>query len=294
MCRVVRYDNDDKRESKRRCCAPSSPSLHNRAYKQVRRRAAAVADTVLSVRPPAPSHIRARTLCGSNARRETRETRKRVHDATCRSHVCSEQLGIDYSWTRTRGRLAIRQRVCARQCTPSPCVISDDAQGRPTLSQSPVLWSAPKGAPLGGSTGRTERGERRGLALLRERPSVARTPSYRAILPRLVCNHAAAREDLGPARASRRESAVCHSASCSPPLLKLPRTTTARGQASRARARARLAQAVSGYVNDPQPGVVRELYPWTAMCVRNVDVHVSCSSHVDAQLAAFFIDPRAK
>lgn len=30
------------------------------------------------------------------------------------------------------------------------------------------------------------------------------------------------------------------------------------------------------------------------MCVRNVDVHVSCSSHVNAQLAAFFIDPRAK
>ncbi|KAL0103895.1 hypothetical protein PUN28_017932 [Cardiocondyla obscurior] len=29
------------------------------------------------------------------------------------------------------------------------------------------------------------------------------------------------------------------------------------------------------------------------MCVRNVDVHVSCSSQVDAQLAAFFIDPRA-
>jgi hypothetical protein len=34
--------------------------------------------------------------------------------------------------------------------------------------------------------------------------------------------------------------------------------------------------------------------PRAAMCVRNVDVHVSCSSHVNAQLAAFFIDPRAK
>ena len=34
--------------------------------------------------------------------------------------------------------------------------------------------------------------------------------------------------------------------------------------------------------------------PRTAMCVRNVDVHVSCSSHVDAQFAAFFIDPRAE
>ena len=45
---------------------------------------------------------------------------------------------------------------------------------------------------------------------------------------------------------------------------------------------------------DPQPDVVRDMYPWTAMCVRNVDVHVSCSSQVDAQLAAFFIDPRAK
>lgn len=45
---------------------------------------------------------------------------------------------------------------------------------------------------------------------------------------------------------------------------------------------------------DPQPGVVREQYPRTAMCVRNVDVHVSCSSQVDAQFAAFFIDPRAK
>ena len=32
----------------------------------------------------------------------------------------------------------------------------------------------------------------------------------------------------------------------------------------------------------------------SAMCVRSVDVHVSCSSHSDAQLAAFFIDPRAK
>ncbi len=30
------------------------------------------------------------------------------------------------------------------------------------------------------------------------------------------------------------------------------------------------------------------------MCVQNIDVHVSCSSHGNAQLAAFFIDPRAK
>ncbi|KAL7289480.1 hypothetical protein TKK_0016668 [Trichogramma kaykai] len=43
-----------------------------------------------------------------------------------------------------------------------------------------------------------------------------------------------------------------------------------------------------------QPGVVRERDPWTTMCVRNVDDHVSCSSQVDGQLAAFFIDLRAK
>ena len=49
-----------------------------------------------------------------------------------------------------------------------------------------------------------------------------------------------------------------------------------------------------GNWNDPQPGVVQEQYPRTAICVRIVDVHVSCSSHFDAQFAAFFIDPRAK
>ena len=32
----------------------------------------------------------------------------------------------------------------------------------------------------------------------------------------------------------------------------------------------------------------------SAICVQSVDAHVSCSSHSDAQLAAFFIDPRAK
>jgi hypothetical protein len=48
------------------------------------------------------------------------------------------------------------------------------------------------------------------------------------------------------------------------------------------------------FVTDPQSGVVQDINPRTAMCVRNVDVHVSCSSHVDALFAAFFIDPQAK
>ena len=30
------------------------------------------------------------------------------------------------------------------------------------------------------------------------------------------------------------------------------------------------------------------------MCVRNFDVHVSCSKYFDAQFAAFFIDRRAE
>ena len=34
--------------------------------------------------------------------------------------------------------------------------------------------------------------------------------------------------------------------------------------------------------------------PAPAICVQSVDAHMSCSSHSDAQFAAFFIDPRAK
>ena len=45
--------------------------------------------------------------------------------------------------------------------------------------------------------------------------------------------------------------------------------------------------------HDPQTGVALGRDPRAAMCVRIVDVHVSCSSHEDAQFAASFIDPRA-
>lgn len=46
---------------------------------------------------------------------------------------------------------------------------------------------------------------------------------------------------------------------------------------------------------DPQTGVARD--PWVteaAMCVRLVDVRITCGLHDDAQIAAVFIDPRAK
>ena len=46
-------------------------------------------------------------------------------------------------------------------------------------------------------------------------------------------------------------------------------------------------------LNDPEPNV-EQTEACSAICVQSVDAHMSCSSHSDAQLAAFFIDPRAK
>lgn len=47
------------------------------------------------------------------------------------------------------------------------------------------------------------------------------------------------------------------------------------------------------FISDPQPDMAWNLFQ-AAICVQNVGVHVSCSSHVCTQLAAFFIDPRAE
>lgn len=48
-------------------------------------------------------------------------------------------------------------------------------------------------------------------------------------------------------------------------------------------------------VTDPQTGVARDsLVTRAAICVRLVDVRITCGLHDDAQLAAVFIDPRAK
>lgn len=72
---------------------------------------------------------------------------------------------------------------------------------------------------------------------------------------------------------------------------------SARAQAPRAerpRERGRATRQGLTFECDPRPGGGDGQSPKPAMCVRNVDVHVSCSSHVDAHFAAFFIDPRAK
>lgn len=68
---------------------------------------------------------------------------------------------------------------------------------------------------------------------------------------------------------------------------------------SHARARCDSARGAVGLaeypVYDPQTGVARD--PWVteaAMCVRLVDVRITCGLHDDAQIAAVFIDPRAK
>lgn len=48
-------------------------------------------------------------------------------------------------------------------------------------------------------------------------------------------------------------------------------------------------------VTDPQTGVAQDsLVTRAAICVRLVDVRITCGLHDDAQLAAVFIDPRAK
>lgn len=47
------------------------------------------------------------------------------------------------------------------------------------------------------------------------------------------------------------------------------------------------------FISDPQPDMAWNLFQ-AAICVQSVGVHVSCSSHVCTQLAAFFIDPRAE
>ena len=52
-------------------------------------------------------------------------------------------------------------------------------------------------------------------------------------------------------------------------------------------------QHSDGCLTDPEPGMDKG-EPVSAICVQSVDAHMSCSSHSDAQLAAFFIDPRAK
>lgn len=71
-------------------------------------------------------------------------------------------------------------------------------------------------------------------------------------------------------------------------------------QTARRRARRRRVDATHTHVfgdsngSDPQSDGAQERVHRAAICVRIVDVHVSCSSHYDTQLAAFFIDPRAK
>lgn len=54
-------------------------------------------------------------------------------------------------------------------------------------------------------------------------------------------------------------------------------------------------QPICTTVTDPQTGVAQDsLVTRAAMCVRLVDVRITCGLHDDAQLAAVFIDPRAK
>ena len=64
----------------------------------------------------------------------------------------------------------------------------------------------------------------------------------------------------------------------------------------RRRAAADVAQGLAEFpLYDPQTGVARDpRVTEAAMCVRLVDVRITCGLHDDAQIAAVFIDPRAK
>ena len=56
-----------------------------------------------------------------------------------------------------------------------------------------------------------------------------------------------------------------------------------------------LLETQEGWIlNDPEQNMELKKDFNSAICVQKVDAHMSCSSHSDAQLAAFFIDPRAK
>ena len=54
------------------------------------------------------------------------------------------------------------------------------------------------------------------------------------------------------------------------------------------------ANIADGCLNDPEPNMEQAQDACSAICVQSVDAHMSCSSHSDSQLAAFFIDVRAK
>lgn len=186
MRRVVRHDNDDKREretpssrsSARWFSLPCCTIAHTSASRSGCRRYGCTSVVLLLL-----SARRRRCVVATLSRDARWDGTERVHDATCRSHACSENArnGFVDSYTRSaRHRMCA---TCARLCVP--CVISDDAQGRPTtLAFSRSLARA---CSLSGrATTRAERG-RRGLALLRERPTVARTPSYLVRYYRVSC-----------------------------------------------------------------------------------------------------------
>jgi hypothetical protein len=89
---------------------------------------------------------------------------------------------------------------------------------------------------------------------------------------------------------------VCrHNLSGRPSPRREPRRRSNRQSLARA-AEAALRVGLAEFpVYDPQTGVARD--PWVteaAMCVRLVDVRITCGLHEDAQIAAVFIDPRAK
>lgn len=179
-----------------------------------------------------------------------------------------------------RSRSAGRRRSCTQQTPPSHA----RRERKASANARSLCISSTRGGHVRGTRQPKRTRERGRRSRQRRGADVWSTHRLRA-RDLTVANTAVHVEDRGTTRAGfqvcanskRRRSFTCGERPSSPNLLKRDGSKHA-----------------FTHKDDPQPGVVQEQYPRTAMCVRNVDVHVSCSSHADAQLAAFFIDPRAK
>ena len=148
-------------------------------------------------------------------------------------------------------------------------------------------------------TSASRKPERRGHALSRPGRALARRADGNARRSRTWATTRRAPRDCLPSQLERTTGRAR-----APPTPRWSgRRRRRRGARSnrqyRSRARGERARASVGLaefpVYDPQTGVARD--PWVteaAMCVRLVDVRITCGLHEDAQIAAVFIDPRAK
>lgn len=182
--------------------------------------------------------------------------------AVCGPRSVPDTVRVRFSEAGEAPRPAGRARVSRTRATP---------RSRRTLSADPAALSR------GGRTG---------------------TCRFTAREPVTVCRH-----NLGgrPGALERRSSRQSRAAGAgararSPPPSSSSSETGRDGRAGARAPACRRRVGLAEYpVYDPQTGVARDpRVTEAAMCVRLVDVRITCGLHDDAQIAAVFIDPRAK